>query len=120
MQAKLVCILFVLFRLFTEMTKYGEDKILSDAYIQSKIVPIIATEWEEIALDIGLQKHETDRIKQLCDPSRKKCTAMLDLWLNRGSGSATWRKIYDAMRALELNRDAENLKDDLKQSTVPN
>jgi len=100
------------------MMRCGENTILSDAYIQSKIVPKIATKWEEIALDLGLERSDTNRIKQLCDPTSKKCAVMLDLWLNRGT--ATWRNIYDAMQALELNRDAENLKDDLQQSTVSN
>jgi len=105
-----------------------QDGILEVAYMDKNIVPRIATDWDDIALDLGFQSFETDKIKQVCDPTKKKCTDMLLSWLQNGTTN-TWKNICDALQELDENKAADDLINDLKkeageldeeESLVPN
>jgi len=106
------------------MVDLGEDKILADKYIEQNVVPRIATEWYDVGLELGIKDYELDKIKLIVDPTGGKCTDMLKAWLKRSATGPenrcpTWRNMYDAMRALDLNKAAEDMKDDLLKG-VPN
>ena len=123
--------MYSLWILFTEIKKHGEAAtVLNDYYTQKHIVPKIATEWDSIALDLGINDFEIRIIRQIPDPAKNRCTEMLLLWMKR-STTITWRNIFDAMQCLDLKKAAEDLKNDLSllnevdkqdlnQSNVPN
>ena len=96
-----------------------DNKILQYNYLRNEVTGKIAPQWFEVGLQLGVSVDELDLIKQLTNPCGGKCTDMLRIWFKRDMGDPveklrpTWQNIYDAMCALDMNRAAEDLKDEL-------
>jgi len=96
-----------------------QERLLDQAYLESDVVPRIATEWYDIGLYLEMPDHDLDCIKQLTDPCGRKCIEMLSRWLKRDPNHPnityrpTWKNMYNAMIAIDFVTPAEELKKDL-------
>lgn len=74
---------------------------LVDLY--SEVVPKYATNWDDLGIKLGLEKHHIDTISQnnAYNPNRlpECCKAMLNKWLEIDC-SATWDKIRNAISTI--------------------
>ena len=107
--------------LFLALHLLGQEHILDLAYLESNVVPRIATEWYDVGLYLDIPDYELDRIRQLSNPTGSKCNEMLKMWWKSRtpndpdiSRRNVWRNMYDAMVAAELIRAAEDLKHDIR------
>ena len=95
--------------------------ILSTAYLEGTVTPRIANQWYDVGLELDIPDHDLDSIKQLTNPSGEKCKEMLKAWLRRKSDpkneklDPTWRNMCNAMRALDMNRAAEEIENELEK-----
>ena len=104
----------------------NEEDILSDAYLEGTVVPRIADKWHDVGLELDIPDERLKIIRHLTDPSGEKCKAMLSKWLERKmidpddrKQNPTWGNMYNAMCALDMNRAAEEMKEELAQMQVP-
>ena len=102
------------------MKLLGQEKLLDLPYLESNVVCRIATDWYDVGLYLDIPAYELDKIRQLSNPTGSKCTEMLKKWWTSRtpddpdtSRRNVWRNMYDAMRAVELIKAAEDLKCDL-------
>jgi len=96
------------------------DQILRSDYLKCKIVPKVATKWHFLGLYLGVQEDELQLINQqgnnLC---ASHCDQMFMKWLSKDPADCkpelrpTWKNLYDALRAKDLIRTAEELKQDV-------
>ncbi|XP_065893035.1 uncharacterized protein [Dysidea avara] len=103
-----------------ELKLLGQEKLLDLPYLESNVVCRIATDWYDVGLYLDIPAYELDKIRQLSNPTGSKCTEMLKKWWTSRtpddpdtSRRNVWRNMYDAMRAVELIKAAEDLKCDL-------
>ena len=95
------------------------QRLLDIAYLESDVVPRIATDWFDIGLYLELPDYKLDGIKQFTNPCGSKCIDMLGRWLKRSPEDPnknfrpTWRNMYNAMKAIDYVRPAEEMKEDL-------
>ena len=99
---------------YIEMKKPNSN-ILELGYLQAKIVPEIAVKWYEIGLELDIPASKLNTIKNETDHCDARCFEMLQMWLNRGENAEeferpSWKNMEKAMRAVELNFRADNLK----------
>ena len=101
-----------------------KQKLLDFTYLESDVVPRIATEWFNIGLFLEIPSYDLNRIKQLTNPCGSKCIDMLGRWLKRSPEDPdenyrpTWRNMYKAMIAIDYVRPAEEMKEDLMKNIM--
>ena len=90
--------------------------ILELSYLQTKVIPEIAVKWYEIGLELQIPLGKLEAIKNERDHCGARCFEMLQTWFLRGnkvkkeSERPTWKNMYNAMCAIDLNFRAKNLK----------
>ena len=103
----------------TDLNSFGEDKILDDAYLDCKVVPVIASDWCDVGLELGIPLDKLKNMKHFSNPTGNKCKEMLKMWISRRlddpnkSRRPTWRNLINSMEALDMMRGAEELKEEL-------
>ena len=95
--------------------KKPNSNILELGYLQAKIVPEIAVKWYEIGLELDIPAGKLEAIKNERDHCGARCFEMLQMWFHRGenvkeSERPSWKNMDKAMRAVDLNFRADNLK----------
>jgi len=109
------------FYYYVALNLLGQDHILDLAYLESNVVCRIAADWYDVGLFLDIPDYQLDSIKQLSNPTGSKCNEMLKIWWKSRTPDDPdiarrniWRNMYDAMRAVELIKAAEDLKHDLR------
>ena len=100
------------------------DDILEQRYLQTKVIPEIASKWFEIGMVLDIPHGKLQTIKDESDFSGACCLDMLGQWFNRGknvqeSECPIWKNMYDAMYAIGLKFRAKELKDSLLLIDMP-
>ena len=72
--------------------------------------PELATviNWYTLGLNLGLPKHELDKIECDYQKNDRRKAEMLDLWLRR-TPNATWNDVMRALEQMGENRVVENI-----------
>ena len=69
--------------------------------------------WVKLGLNLGLPKHELDKIQQDYQSNDRQRLEMLDKWL-RHTPNAVWEDVVKALDQMEENRMAENIRQKYK------
>ncbi|XP_065893193.1 uncharacterized protein [Dysidea avara] len=103
----------------SQLTQVNQERLLDLTFLESDVVPRIATEWFDVGLYLDIPEYDLSNIKHLSNPCGSKCIDMLGRWLRRNPNHPdnffrpTWRNMYNAMIAIDYVRPAEELKEDL-------
>ena len=89
--------------------------ITEKTYLLTQVIPNIAVDWQTIGLELDVPHEKLTLIRNEFDHVSAQCYEMLEIWFKRGetekqSECLNWKNMYDAMRALDLNARAEELK----------
>ena len=68
----------------------------------------LGPQWKSVGIELDFQPHELDEISREVDHAYNRCIEMLTKW-SKGE-KATWDKLYKAMRILDRNAPAEEMK----------
>ncbi|XP_065893061.1 uncharacterized protein [Dysidea avara] len=103
----------------SKLRQVNQGRLLDLTFLESDVVPRIATDWFDVGLYLDIPGHDLSNIRQLSNPCGSKCIDMLGRWLKRNPNHPdkffrpTWRNMYNAMIAIDYVRPAEELKEDL-------
>lgn len=90
---------------------------MDDVHLYSKVVPLIACGWYDVGVRLGIPSDKLNDMKQITRPTGIKCLQMLKTWVSTDDPDRrchpTWGKLYDAMRAIGMNKEATELQDEL-------
>ena len=83
--------------------------ILNVKNLSSELTTI--TNWYQLGIYLNLQTHELDKIQQdhAHHGNDRQMLEMLALWLRR-TPNATWQDVVSALKQMEENRVAENIR----------
>ena len=93
-----------------------------------RIIDLVAAEWEQVAIQIGFQPYEIQRLERdYSNDTRRACWKVFNEWLCRGQdlvcqGQAlygrdqdlhppTWSSLYDVLVKLNYNYAAHQIKE---------
>ena len=69
--------------------------------------------WHQLGLNLGLPKHELDKIERDYQGNDRQRLEMLDKWLQRTS-NATWRDVVNPLKQMGENSVAESIRQKYK------
>ena len=80
--------------------------VLNAQNLSSELATVV--DWFGLGLNLGLPKHELDRIEHDYQGNDRRRVEMLDLWL-RCTPCATWEDVVRALEQMGEKRVAENI-----------
>ena len=75
--------------------------------ISSELIAVV--DWYQLGLNLGLPKHELDKIQQDYQGNDRQRLEMLDKWLQR-TPNAVWGDVVTALEQMGENRVAKNIR----------
>ena len=67
------------------------------------------TDWHQLGINLGLETHELLQIERDHQGNERRKLEMLNLWLQRNQ-KASWGDVVSALKEMEENRVAENIR----------
>ena len=67
------------------------------------------TDWHQLGINLGIETHELLRIECDHQGNERRKLEMLNLWLRRNQ-KASWGDVVSALKEMEENRVAENIR----------
>ena len=81
--------------------------VLSARNLFSELEPV--TKWFQLGINLGLQTHRLDKIRQDYHETDQQMLQMLDVWLRR-EPNASWLDVVNALEEMEENTVAKNIR----------